>query len=222
MELFDSSKNGLTIIAYQILEVITDLSLEDNPIIFHIFSNGGCLVYQKISHILFVEPIKDYKAIHIIGCVFDSCPSQRNIFIATKAFMKSINKHWLVAYIIGFFFLLYMIALKIKLSIIGSFEVITPESKTKVEYWDYLLNEPSDCPQMYLYSKKDEIVSADGIDAIVAHRKKMGVDVSAHCWEDTAHVQHLRKHREAYMNLCYDFLQHCLDKNNEVQKGTTD
>lgn len=201
----------MTIIACQILEVITDLSLEENPIIFHIFSNGGGLVYQKISQILFTDPTEDFKAIRIIGCVFDSCPCQRSIFIATKAFMKSLNKHWLVIYIIGFFFFLYMIASALKRALIERFS----ESNT-VDYWDYLLNEPSRCPQMYLYSKKDEIVSSEGVDVIVAHRKKVGVDVSAHCWDDTAHVQHLRKHREAYMNLCYDFVQLCLDKDSDV------
>ena len=75
-----------------------------------------------------------------------------------------------------------------------------------MDYWQYMYDEPSRWPQMYLYSKKDEIVDYKYIDSIVEHRKSLGVKVTAQCWEDSAHVAHIRQHRESYLNLCSQFL----------------
>jgi hypothetical protein len=33
----------------RLVDLITDMSLEEHPIFFHVFSNGGAILYQHVS-----------------------------------------------------------------------------------------------------------------------------------------------------------------------------
>ena len=45
-------------IGKRLVELIADMSLEEHPIFFHVFSNGGAFVYQHVSQALKERPGK--------------------------------------------------------------------------------------------------------------------------------------------------------------------
>ena len=60
-------------------ELIKDKS-DTRPIILHVFSNGGCLIYNKlVDEIYHYNAVFNYKPIHVAGAIFDSCPSELKI-----------------------------------------------------------------------------------------------------------------------------------------------
>ena len=57
-------------------ELIKDKS-DDRPLILHVFSNGGCTVYNKlVEQIYNYNAVFNYKPIHVAGVIFDSCPGK--------------------------------------------------------------------------------------------------------------------------------------------------
>ena len=66
------------------------------------------------------------------------------------------------------------------------------------------------CPQLYLYSSSDALIPHQHIELFMAQQAARGAEVQAHCWRDSAHVEHYRKHPEEYRNLLRSFAEHCL------------
>ena len=192
------------------LELITELSLDDNPILFHVFSNAGGMVYHQISRLLCAGTVEEFRHVDVIGCIFDSCPTEKSIIVSTRAFVVSLPYPCWMRYILGFIFLVYMFVIHSGTILKDLFRVKSKFDPS--DYWHYMLDEPSRWPQMYLYSKADKIVNYKYVEQVVDHRMKLGVDVTSHCYENSEHVAHLRKYRESYINLCTSFLQRCLDK----------
>lgn len=54
------------------MELITDMSLEEHPIFFHVFSNGGAFLYQHVSLAIQMheKPLK-VLTINIIKSLYD-------------------------------------------------------------------------------------------------------------------------------------------------------
>ena len=185
------------------MELIFDLSLEENPIFFHIFSNGGCFVYRYITEFMHSDDQpSESSMIQVKGCVFDSCPSPRQAGIAAKAFTRSLQTNALftaIAYIAIYLYFFFVILLS-KLFGFSEGDSYIQAMKLDRAKW----------PQMFLYSKADEVVPYMSVGEVVEHRKSLGIPVDEVCWDDSPHVQHMRVHREAYISQCYDFLDRCL------------
>jgi hypothetical protein len=49
----------------RLVELITDMSLEEHPIFFHVFSNGGAFLYQHVSQTMQMcsKPLKVQKEV---------------------------------------------------------------------------------------------------------------------------------------------------------------
>uniref|UniRef100_A0A914Y820 Uncharacterized protein n=1 Tax=Panagrolaimus superbus TaxID=310955 RepID=A0A914Y820_9BILA len=60
--------------------------------------------------------------------------------------------------------------------------------------------------QLYLYSNADDICSDHSIEDFLKNQQERGMNVRAKCWENSAHVQHLRAHPEEYSEICGKFL----------------
>lgn len=78
------------------------------------------------------------------------------------------------------------------------------------ETWsgDYLKRELAPrWPELFLYSKTDFYLPYKYLEEEVlrAHREA-GRDVSAHRWDKSSHVAHLRAHRKSYEAACLDFV----------------
>ena len=202
-DIFYRSKN-LKASAEKILELITDLSLEENPIVFHVFSNGGGMLYRHISQLSKEKP--EFQTIHIVGCIFDSLPSSRNPITAAKAFMSVIQGNFIIRYLAAALVCVLVFVLwaynRVKL-LIGTVD-------SDVDYWEYMAVEPVRWPYLYLYSKVDKLVSFKYIEKIISIRKSLGADVQSICWDDSPHVQHFKHHRETYILRCHEFITYCL------------
>ena len=62
------------------------------PVIFHVFSNGGANIYSKlIKEIYQYNSVFNYQPIHVAGVVFDSCPGRPRSFTGMKAALVSRN-----------------------------------------------------------------------------------------------------------------------------------
>ncbi|XP_074642432.1 transmembrane protein 53-like [Tubulanus polymorphus] len=198
--------------AAKLLELIFDLSLENNSIFFHVFSNGGGYVYRNISELLHVN--KDYNDIkrNIKGCMFDSCPSPGTVITAAQTLISSLQVNEFLRFLLLFTTILYLIAFRLWERFMGLVHMIRKPQQFSgvVNYYSAMKSDPMRCPQLFLYSKADLLISYKKIENVVRHRQNLGIMLMTICWEDSKHVQHLVKHRETYMKKCYDFMETCL------------
>ena len=203
------SEASLQPTATKILELIFDLSLEENPILFHVFSNAGGILYKNIIDVLHSEP--QFGKLCVAGTIFDSAPACVNPSSGAKALMASQpNVNIFVRYLLALVFLLNFSAVWLYGKVLSFFRPTyqAPHS----DYWNSMKNDPSRWPQMYLFSRNDQIVPDTGIREITKHRRSLGVEVQEQCWDDSDHVMHFRLHPESYKKECSYFLDLCLSR----------
>lgn len=199
--------NNLCHAAEKLLEIIVDLDLEAHPIFVHSFSNGGGLVYRWISETIHSKT--EFKQIRLAGAIFDSCPGKRRLFKGLKVLMMITSKRSaFIKFFFGVAFICFVFLESVKLKIKEILRLSTIQST----YWQALENDTSTCPQLYLYSKKDDIVSYRDVEDMTAVRIQRGVDIQSICWEDSGHVAHLVTHRESYIKSCLDFIDYCVER----------
>lgn len=197
--------NGARKVAEKLLELLSDLSLDLNPVMIHLFSNGGGGVYRQISQLVHQSnpPLLDIR-----GCVLDSAPSKVSIFTAVRASFRAIQVKltWLRYPIAAFVFLV--------MSTVYLYNFIATllglSTTQRHSYYRAMKEDKARCPQLYLFSKADDLVPHKDVQEMVDYRKSKGIDVESICWDDSPHVQHLRVHREAYIAAVYNFLNKCL------------
>lgn len=205
-DLFYKQKN-LRVAAAKILDLLYELGLEDNPIFFHAFSNGGGMVYWSIHEL--VNENEKYKNVNIVGSMFDSLPAERKLSTGIKALSATLKINSALKYIALFLFIVYTVLHDI------FHKLFKAKKNIRQSYWQFMRNEPAVWPSLYLYSKADEIVSYVGVEETIEHRiKVLGADIKSVCWEESPHVQHYRYHREAYITQCHQFVDYCLKKSN--------
>ena len=84
-----------------------------------------------------------------------------------------------------------------------------------------LIQEKTRVPQLLLYSRADDVVSHEDVEAFATARSSLGVTVVTHSWDDSAHVQHLRKYPEEYKDAVHSFLSLCLTSSNTCEEIIT-
>lgn len=65
----------------RLLDLLHDMSLDEHPIIFHVFSNGGAFFYQYVS----LQMQKQNKELQVKGVIFDSAPGERRFMSVYRA-----------------------------------------------------------------------------------------------------------------------------------------
>ena len=91
--------------ATKILELLFDLNLEENPILFHVFSNGGGVLYKSIIDVLHSEP--QFGKLCVAGTIFDSAPGRTDPTSGAKALIAAQpNMNIFFRYFLGLAFLL--------------------------------------------------------------------------------------------------------------------
>ena len=197
-----SSKPRQREVAKRLLEVLVEMNLTENPVLFHIFSNGGCTLYSAMR-----EELKEnsrFEDIEKLGVVYDSAPGKVKMKTVVAATFNGYRPSVLTTILqMGLYALLSVyVGVETFFGMFG-WQIRGSLYDDMIYYHDY-------CPELYLFSKADTDISACDVENVIERRRMQGVDITSQCWDDSLHVQHLRKHRESYINQCYDFLKKCI------------
>lgn len=63
------------------------------------------------------------------------------------------------------------------------------------------------CPQLYLYSDKDPLVTPDSVERFMTQQDQRGCDTLAMKWQDSLHCEHYRTYPEEYRNILTHFMR---------------
>ncbi|KAJ9580610.1 hypothetical protein L9F63_024225, partial [Diploptera punctata] len=182
----------------RLVELITDMSLEEHPIFFHVFSNGGAFLYQHVSRAMQLQS----KQLKVKGVIFDSAPGKRRMISLFRA----------ISAIVGgpiYYNIPASILITAFLMLAWVFEVIARSLKERKPLQTDpidLVEEPFTWPQLFLYSTTDKLISYE----FAERRRQRGINVSAVRFDDSPHVKHFSVHREIYINTVCSFLHSCL------------
>lgn len=187
--------------ARQLLELLFDYSIEDRPVFFHVFSNGGAMLYRYIIEALHTH--KSFKNLRVAGTIFDSAPGRRNLQGGLRALATVlVSMNVLLKYFLLFTFASMAVVLRILLYPLTRF--------IHESHYDALLNAPSRWPELYLYSQADLIIKASEVQLMADARQQLGVPVKTVDFSDSAHVSHMRVYPTYYCSLCTNFLSDCV------------
>ena len=70
---------------------------------------------------------------------------------------------------------------------------------TKLYHFYVARRDPAACPALFLYSKADELISSDMVEAVAAQREKSFGKVWKKKWETSAHVRHIYDFEDEYI-----------------------
>ncbi|NXO85604.1 TM53B protein, partial [Sitta europaea] len=192
---------SLQTLARQLLELLFDYSVENRPILFHVFSNGGAMLYRYIIELLHTQ--KSFKNLRVAGTIFDSAPGRRNLRGGLRALATVlVSMNVLLKYFLLFAFASTAVMLRILLYPLTRF--------IHESHFDALLKAPSRWPELYLYSQVDAIIEASEVQLMADARQQLGVPVKAVDFSDSAHVSHMRVYPTYYRSLCTTFLSDCV------------
>ncbi|NXI59947.1 TM53B protein, partial [Chloroceryle aenea] len=187
--------------ARRLLELLFDHSIENRPVLFHVFSNGGAMLYRYVLEALHTQ--MPFKNLRVAGTIFDSAPGRRNLRGALRALAAVlVSANVLLKYFLLLAFATAAVVLRI---------LLYPLTRLLHQsHYDALLAAPSRWPELYLYSQADAIIKASEVKGMADARRRLGVPVKAVDFSDSAHVSHMRVYPTYYSSLCATFLADCV------------
>ncbi|XP_043376541.1 transmembrane protein 53 isoform X2 [Dermochelys coriacea] len=186
--------------ARKLLELLFDYKIEKKPLLFHVFSNGGVMLYRYILELIHMHG--QFSSLKVVGTIFDSAPGRRNMTGSLRALAAVLGStNVLLKYCLLLVFAILVVVLRILLYPVTRFFHET--------HYDTLLKGPSRWPELYLYSKGDRIILASDIEHMIEARRQHNVAVRAVDFSDSAHVSHLPAYPSYYMSLCTSFMYDC-------------
>ncbi|KAL2716592.1 transmembrane protein 53 isoform X1 [Vespula squamosa] len=225
MECLFGRRDKMPYIGKRLLQVIAKNSLNDHPIFFHIFSNGGALLYQHIS--IAMQQMDSPIQSQVKGVIFDSAPGERRVTSLFKAISAIIGGHPLTNIPTSFFITIF-------LSMFWFFEVITfllvstyfitviahalGRGFTIQSNPFALMEESYSWPQLFLYSNTDTLIPAADVEKFASRRAERGVHVQLVLFTNSPHVKHYAMYREVYVNTVCSFINECLQSGNPSKR----
>lgn len=178
--------------------------------VFHAFSNGGAFLWEEVRDIVKRSGRSSANGNNLsgeycwaknklAGLVFDSAPAfygeQDTILKALSyATLEEQNegKAW------------------IQKSTYEMGDAAFFESKRRRahQYWQGMLDDDTNVPHLYLYSKTDPLTSHEKVHELINHRRSRFGDQSASalCFDDSPHCCHFLKHPQQYQTTLERFL----------------
>ncbi|XP_061488739.1 transmembrane protein 53 [Rhineura floridana] len=188
-------------LAKKLLELLFDYKVETKPLFFHVFSNGGVMLYRYIMELLHTH--QQFQHLRVVGTVFDSTPGRKNLRGALRALSVILASYnvW-VKYLLLLTFAVLVVILRI---------VLYPVTRFVHEsHYDALLKQLSRWPELYLYSKADSVILASDVENMIEARQQHRVLVKAVDFVDSDHVSHLRAYPTLYTTHCTSFMYSCI------------
>ena len=184
-------------------EMIHQLAKNKNrPVIFYNFC-GGLFLY---SHIMTGMDSNTFPGRNVCGTILDSCPffpgfdtipAFKTAFTSSRS-NNTLNR--LLGKILEFY---------------GY--IVYATSSTEHDFRHAVENVEVTSPQLFLFSKKDQITSHKRVNDFMKLRERKGVNVSHKLWDESKHVMHVKHHKKEYENLVYSFFENCLKNYYELR-----
>ncbi|XP_029971845.1 transmembrane protein 53 [Salarias fasciatus] len=188
--------------ALKLLEILYDYEVENSPIFFHIFSNGGFMLYRYIIELLHTD--KQFSSLCVIGAAVDSAPGNANIRGALRALTAILGPKItpVLRYVLLTLFVVTVFLLRI---------VLYPLTKyIHKNHYDAVQENPPSWPHFYLYSRADQVIRHRDVELFMETIKQKGVPVDSFDFHSSPHVSHFLKFPEQYTLKCRDFLAACM------------
>ncbi|KAG9343329.1 hypothetical protein JZ751_014310 [Albula glossodonta] len=200
----------LSTIAYKLLELLYDYEVENNPIFFHVFSNGGFMLYRYMAELL--RSHGRFSTLNVVGTVVDSAPGSQNVTGALRAITASLgpNINIVLLYVLLALFACMVFLLRIVLYSVTKY--------IHKNHYDAMRDHPSSWPQLYLYSQADRVIRHKDVEMMVKAVQEKGVTVDSFDFGTSAHVSLYRDYPEEYSSRCLAFLSRCMQTAVGTQK----
>ena len=192
---------SLRVLAQKLLELLFDYEVEKEPLLFHVFSNAGVMLYRYVLELL--QTHQRFCHLRVVGTIFDSGPGDSNLLGALRA-LAVVLEHRPAA-----LRLLLLVAFTL---VAFLFHVLLAPLTAlfHTHFYDRLLDAASRWPELYLYSRADEVVLARDVERMVEARLAHQVLVRSVDFVSSAHVSHLRDYPTYYTTLCITFMHSCV------------
>ncbi|XP_062261220.1 transmembrane protein 53 [Platichthys flesus] len=188
--------------ALKLLEILFDYEVENSPICFHVFSNGGFMLYRYIVELLHSD--EQFSSLCVIGAVVDSAPGSGNVRGALRALTATLGPKIspVLRYVLLALFAVTVFLLRV---------VLYPITKyIHKNHYDAVQEKPPAWPHFYLYSRGDQVIRHRDIELFVEAVKQKGVPVDSFDFVSSPHVGHFRDFPEQYTLKCREFLSTCM------------
>ncbi|XP_068196856.1 transmembrane protein 53 [Antennarius striatus] len=198
--------------ALKLLEILYDYEVENSPIFFHTFSNGGFMLYRYIVELLHSD--KQFSSLRVIGAVVDSAPGSGNVRGALRALTATLGPKIspVLRYVLLALFAVTVFLLRV---------VLYPLTKyIHKNHYDAVKDRPPTWPHFFLYSRADQVIRHRDVEIFMKTLKQKGVAVDSFDFASTAHVSHFRDFPEQYASKCRNFLVACMEdlKGSKLKK----
>jgi hypothetical protein len=201
----------------QAFDVLHELQSRQCPqFVVHMFSNGGCFLWEWIAHILtqqhqsinWNDSSIDVRALRgrLIGCVFDSSPANYEgrpdgIVAVLQHVTPMTERNRLLE-----------IAKRVDASAVN---------KRHDEFWNKMTcDRHLGAPELYLYSNNDKLTAHKPLQKLIEKRVEVlgKENVLAHNFIDSEHCAHLLKYPEQYDSELRKFVAMCSSKHAITSK----
>ncbi|XP_069567480.1 transmembrane protein 53 [Brachyistius frenatus] len=195
--------------ALKLLEILYDYEVENSPVFFHVFSNGGFMLYRYIVELL--QNDKKFSSLYVIGAVVDSAPGSGNVRGALRALTATLGPKIspvLRNVLLGLF----------AVSVFLLRVVLYPVTKyIHKNHYDAVRDRPPSWPHFYLYSRADQVIRHQDIEVFVEAVKQKDLPVDSFDFVSSPHVGHFRDFPEQYALKCSHFLVACMKDSEETE-----
>ncbi|KAM6948300.1 LOW QUALITY PROTEIN: transmembrane protein 53 [Aplochiton taeniatus] len=196
--------------AHKLLDILYDYEVENSPVLFHVFSNGGFMLYRYVVELLHSHR-QQFGALRVVGAVVDSAPGSGNVAGALRALAATLGPgiNAPLRYALLALFAVTVFLLRV---------VLYPVTKyIHKNHYDAMRERPPAWPHLYLYSRADEVIRHGDVELMVRSLRSKGLPVESRDFLSTPHVGHFREFPEEYSLKCLDFLAACMKES----QGTT-
>ena len=177
----------------RVFNVVSSILTEPCPVVFKMFCSGSTTYFPAVVEELSKPDCK----LKLAGAIFDSGPAtmKPSVAINTSKFFASQNRY------ANIYQRIKELSVPLFLTTINGTR--KRAAMERVMYGPYLHL----IPQLYVYSKTDEIIEPAYINKMIDSQQEHKADVTKHVFEDTLHMLHRLKYPTIYDNLLLDFLK---------------
>ncbi|XP_037683347.1 transmembrane protein 53 isoform X2 [Choloepus didactylus] len=192
---------SLRVLAQKLLGLLFDYEIEKEPLLFHVFSNAGAMLYRYVLELLHTH--RRFCHLRVVGTIFDSGPGDSNLVGSLRA-LAAILEHRsaVLRLLLLVAFALVAVLFHVLLAPLTAF--------FHTHFYDRLRDAASRWPELYLYSRADEMILARDVECMVEARLAHRVLVRSVDFVSSAHVSHLRDYPTYYTSLCVNFMRSCV------------